>query len=138
MEKFSLYVRRLLLLAFLLLTLLFSAFSQAGFSVNGKINDANGLPVEGVTVQEKGTQNITLTKKDGTFSLRTQSGTATLLLSSVGYVPQEIAVNNQANVAVTMQATTNSLNEVVVVGYGTQRKSDVTGSLSRITADVIQ
>jgi TonB-linked SusC/RagA family outer membrane protein len=138
MEKFSLTVRRLLLLAFLLLTLVFSSFSQAGFSVNGKISDANGLPVEGVTVQEKGTQNFTLTKKDGTFSLRTQSGSATLLLSSVGYVAQEIPVNNQANVAVTMQATANSLNEVVVVGYGTQRKSDVTGSLSRITADVIQ
>lgn len=122
--------------AFVVFLSLFS-FSQ-NFSVTGRAIDNNGQPVEGVTVQERGTQNVTVTKKDGTFSLRTASGNATLILSSVGYERQEIAVGNQANITINLRTAANALNEVVVVGYGTQRKSDVTGALSRVTAEVIQ
>ncbi|HYO21990.1 MAG TPA: carboxypeptidase-like regulatory domain-containing protein, partial [Flavisolibacter sp.] len=103
--------------AFVVFLSLFS-FSQ-NFSVTGRAIDNNGQPVEGVTVQERGTQNVTVTKKDGTFSLRTASGNATLILSSVGYERQEIAVGNQANITINLRTAANALNEVVVVGYGT-------------------
>lgn len=129
-------LRSLLLAAFLIPFI--SSFSQGGFDVTGKITDNSGLPIEGVTVQEKGTQNVVASKKDGSFSIRTSSGNATLVFSSVGFESQEVSVGNKSSVDVTMRPTANSLGEVVVVGYGTQRKSDVTGSLARVTAETIQ
>src|SRR5215204_3733638 len=124
-------LRRSVMQVILLLSVSIFAFSQTNFPVTGKITDASGQPIEGVTVQERGTNNITLTKKDGTFSLQASSGKAVIDLSYVGYETQQIAVNNQSDIAVSLRASANSLNEVVVVGYGTQKKSDVTGALSR-------
>ncbi|MGB8194289.1 MAG: TonB-dependent receptor [Chitinophagaceae bacterium] len=138
MNKTKTTVLRSAILAALLLSLTLISFAQGGFTVSGKVTDNNGLAVEGVTVQEKGTENAVFTKKDGSFSIRTGSGNATLVLTSVGYEPQEIALNNKTAVDVTMRPVANTMGEVVVVGYGTQRKSDVTGALSRITAATIQ
>jgi TonB-linked SusC/RagA family outer membrane protein len=108
------------------------SFSQNNFRVSGTIRDNNGQPVEGVSVQEKGTQNTTTTTKDGSFSLRTASGNATLVLSSIGYERQEIAISNQANISVSLETAANSMNEVVVIGYGTQKKRNVTGAVSKL------
>lgn len=131
-------VLRMIAFVACLLSLTQVSFSQGGFTVNGRVADKNGLPVEGVSVQEKGTQNIVITQKDGTFAIRTASGGATLVFSSVGYDRQEVSIGGKPAIDITMQSAANSLGEVVVVGYGTQRKSDVTGALSRITAQTIQ
>lgn len=136
MKKIYNQIPRILLLAVLLFSVSF-AFSQK-FTVTGKIIDATGQPVSGATVTEKGTTNGTQTKNDGTFSIPVNSGNATLVISHIGYDPQEIAVGNQHEISVSLKTAANSLNEVVVVGYGTQRKSDVTGSLSRITAETLE
>lgn len=136
-KNLKLLLRRIAFAALFLSFAQFS-FSQGNFPVSGRVTDKNGLAVEGVTVQEKGTQNIVVTQKDGSFSMRTSSSTATLVLSSVGYEPEEIALAGKSAIDVSMRSAANSLGEVVVVGYGTQRKSDVTGSLSRITAETIQ
>ena len=96
-KKTALQLRSVLLSTLLLLLSLFS-FSQGTFPVTGKITDNSGLPVEGVTVQEKGTQNIVITQKDGSFSMRTSSGNAILVVSSVGFDRQEIAIGNKSTV----------------------------------------
>src|SRR5829696_3389328 len=79
--KLKLMLRIIAFVAFLLSFTQLS-FSQGGFTVNGRVADKNGLPVEGVSVQEKGTQNIVVSQKDGSFSIRTSSGGATLVFSS--------------------------------------------------------
>lgn len=122
---------------FLLLTSLI-AFSQNNFPVAGKVSDEANKPLEGVTVQVKGTRTVTLTKKDGTFFIVATSANSTLIFSSVGFREQEVPVNGQGQLNFTMTTLATTLSDVVVVGYGTQRKSDVTGSLTRITAEQIQ
>lgn len=128
-------LRRVVFAAFVL-ALSYTTFAQNTFTVNGKITDNNGQPLEGVTVQEKGTQNTVVTTKDGSFIIRTASGNATLVISSVGY--EQMEVSAKSSLSVSMRQAANNLGEVIVVGYGTQRKSDVTGALSRITAETIQ
>jgi TonB-linked SusC/RagA family outer membrane protein len=114
------------------------SFSQNNVTITGKVTDEANKPLEGVTVQVQGTKNITLTKRDGTFSIMAPSTSSVLVLSSVGFRQQEITLTGQSEVHVSMATLATTLNDVVVVGYGTQRKSDVTGSLSRITAEQIQ
>ncbi len=131
MKKMSLPRSRAMLFLFFLCSS-FLSFSQNNFSVSGKVTDSNGQPAEGVTVQEKGTKNISVTKADGSFSLRTLSGNATLVLSSIGYETQETAVGNRANLTINLKTSANALEDVVVIGYGTQKKRNVTGSVSKL------
>jgi len=122
---------------FVFLFLLFATtftFAQNKFPVTGRVTDNNGQPVEGVTVQESGTKNIAVTKKDGSFSINTASGSATLQLSSVGFEGQQLPVNNQSQVSVSLKPSAGSLEDVVVIGYGTQKKRDVTGAVSKFNA----
>jgi TonB-linked SusC/RagA family outer membrane protein len=128
---------RNVLTAFLLLGC-FISFSQNSFTVNGKVTDEVNKPIEGVTVQVKGTKAVTLTKKDGTFSIVAPSANSVLVFSSVGFREQEVPINAQSQLNFTMTTLATTLADVVVIGYGTQRKSDVTGSVSRITAEQIQ
>lgn len=114
-----------------------SSYSQSARLVTGIINDDAGRPVDGASVAEKGTTNRTVTKADGSFSISVASN-ATLLISSVGFADQEIGIANRTSFSITLLRSVNSLDEVVVVGYGTQRKSDVTGALSRVTEEVIR
>jgi TonB-dependent starch-binding outer membrane protein SusC len=114
------------------------SFSQNNVTINGKVTDEGNKPMEGVTVQAQGTKNITLTKKDGTFSIMAPSASSVLVFSSVGFRQQEVTLTGQSQLNVSMVTLATTLSDVVVVGYGTQRKSDVTGSLSRITAEQIQ
>lgn len=122
-----------ILLSFLLLITLCS-FSQNRFPVTGKVTDNNGQPVEGVTVQESGTKNVAITAKDGTFTLNASSGRATLQLSSVGFESQQVQVNNQSSLTVSLRAAAGTLEDVVVIGYGTQKKRNVTGAVSSFNA----
>lgn len=108
--------------------------AQGSFKVSGKVTDAkDGTPLVGVTVLVKGTQQATITNYDGTYTLQT-SRTATLEFSYVGYTKQEVAVNSVAKINVAMEPTASVLGEVVVVGYGTVRKTDATGSITSVSS----
>jgi TonB-linked SusC/RagA family outer membrane protein len=109
-------------------------YAQDGKRITGTVVDPAGEPIIGVTVVEKGTTNGTGTDTDGNFSLSV-SQSATLVISYLGYVSQEIAVGNQTVLNVTLTEDYLALDEVVVVGYGTMRKSDLTGALVSISSD---
>jgi TonB-linked SusC/RagA family outer membrane protein len=125
----------------LLFSILFAPYlliAQGGkTTLNGKVTDENALPLEGAVVQVKGTSDRTTTKTDGSFTISAASG-ATLVISSVGFAQQEIKTSGRTSFNISLVKHTNELDEVVVVGYGTQKKSDVTGAVSRITAEVIR
>ncbi len=92
----------------------------------------------GVTIQVKGTATGTVTDIDGNFSLTVPDGNSTLVVSYVGYVSQEIQVNNRATINVRLQPDTKSLEEVVVIGYGTQKRGDITGAVAVMDAEAIE
>ncbi|TCC88457.1 SusC/RagA family TonB-linked outer membrane protein [Pedobacter hiemivivus] len=100
-------------------------------TVKGKVSDANGA-LPGVIVKLKGSTNSTSTEGNGNYSLTIPDGTGTLVFSSIGYISQEIAVENRSVINVTLVAENKTLSEIIVVGYGTQRKSDITGSIVSI------
>ncbi|MCS3305831.1 carboxypeptidase-like regulatory domain-containing protein [Bacteroides faecis] len=96
--------------------------SYAQSTVNGVVIDATGLPLPGVSVTVKGSATGTTTDLNGQFTLNA-SKSATLVLSYIGMITQEVKVNSRSMINVTLQEDINSLDEVVVVGYGTQKRS---------------
>ena len=114
------------------------SFSQNNFKVTGKVTDNSGNPVQGATVTLKGSNVSAITSVDGNFTINVPDGNAVIIITSIGYAEQSFSIKNRSAVAITLQTAASSLQDIVVIGYGTQRKSDVTGALSRITADVIQ
>ena len=120
---------------FLLLSLF--ALSQ-NRTVSGKITgSADNAPLSGVSVQVKGTTSGTTTDADGNFSISAPAA-ATLVISSTGHETQQVRVGNQYQINVTLQLSNNALGEVVVIGYGTARKSDLTGSVGSVKAAQLQ
>ncbi|GAA4496563.1 TonB-dependent receptor [Hymenobacter ginsengisoli] len=109
-------------------------------TITGTVLDEKGAGLPGVTVVLKGTSFGTSTDADGKFTLRIPDGTVTptLVISSVGYVKQEIPVGGRTNLTVNLVQNTQDLNEVVVVGYGTQKRSDVTGSVVSVPQDRLE
>jgi TonB-linked SusC/RagA family outer membrane protein len=122
----------------LLLFTFFSTFALAqNIIVKGKVSDAKtGEPLIGVTVGVQGTSIGAQTDVNGAFSLNAASN-ATLQVSYIGYTTQSVPLNGQTNIDIKLQSSTNELQQVVVVGYGTQRKLDVTGSVASIKGDEI-
>ena len=108
---------------------------QQSKTVTGTVSDAGG-PVIGATIMEKGTSNGTVTDLDGNFSLNVQPG-ATLVISYVGYKTQEIAVGSQSVINIDLTEDADVLEEVVVVGYGVQKKKLVTGATVQVKGDDI-
>jgi TonB-linked SusC/RagA family outer membrane protein len=107
-------------------------------AIKGKVNDDKGLALPGVSVVLKGSSTGTVTDSEGSYSLNIpESGTNILVFSFVGYVPKEITVGNQTSLSVELAVDTKALEEVVVVGYGTQRKRDITSAVSVINIDDI-
>ena len=102
-------------------------------NISGRVLDETDQPLPGATVLEKGTDNGTITDSEGRFTLSVAED-ATLLISFVGYVQQEVKVNGATDLIIKLKADLTSLEEIVVVGYGTQIKRDVTGSLAQIDA----
>lgn len=102
-------------------------------TVTGTVT-SEGEALPGVTVTEKGTSNGTVTDSDGKFTISV-SGSATLVFTFVGMTPQEVAVGSQTNLAVEMVADISQLEEVVIVGYGTAKKADLTGSIVSVGGD---
>lgn len=119
-------------------TPLFLLFSSLTFAqVGGKVTGQDGDALAGVNITVKGTTRGTSTGADGTYKIDAPS-TATLVFSFVGYLAQEIAVGSQANINVTLRVDDKILNEVVVVGYGSQVKKEVTGAVQTISAKEIK
>lgn len=103
-------------------------------TVSGTVTDGDGLPIPGVTVLVSGTTIGTATDLDGRYTLEVPEG-STLTFSFIGYVTQDIPVAQQSTINVTLIEDTASLDEVVVIGYGTAKKSDLTGSVARINME---
>ncbi len=128
-RKFS----KLLLSCFLSITLVSAAQSQ---TVSGRVSSApDNQPLPGVTVQVMGTGNATATDAKGHYVLTNTSLSDSLLFSNIGYSEETVAINGQIEINISLQPEASSLNEVVVIGYGTQKKSDLTGSVARISMD---
>lgn len=110
-----------------------SAIQQAGV-VKGQVTDENGEPIIGATITLKGTENRTVTDLDGNFTLQ-NAKKGTLEISYVGYKTQEVATSGNGRVAVKLVEDNTTLNEVVVVGYGTQKKATLTGAVSMVEGE---
>ncbi|HEY8937717.1 MAG TPA: TonB-dependent receptor [Cyclobacteriaceae bacterium] len=124
---------RLLVVALLACLIAGSAKAQE-VVVNGKVLDAaDGSALPGVNILEKGTTNGALSNGDGEFTIKTKKGSV-LVLSFVGYTPQEITVGDQTSINVSLQADITQLSEIVVVGYGEVQKKDATGAVANISA----
>jgi len=108
------------------------------FVVNGKVTDNTGVGLPGVSVLVKGTSSGTATNADGAFTLSVPDQNSVLIFSFIGFATQEVQVKGQSNLAVTLMPDAKALEEVVVVGYGTQKKTDVTGSVTSISQDRIK
>lgn len=121
---------------FLLLTLLsFSLTAFAQQKVTGKVKDTSGEPVIGASVVVKDNNTVgTITDFDGNFSLDVPSKSI-LLISYIGYITQEVPVTSKKSLDIILKEDTKTLDEVVVIGYGTQRKGDVTSSVASVKAD---
>ena len=125
---------QLLILSFLVTNLI---TAQDIRNIQGYINDMSGIPIIGANVKEKGTTNGTITDIDGNFKLNV-SPKAVLIISYVGYITQEVAVNNKQLIKISLEEDTGLLDEVVVVGYGTQKKETLTGSVVSMKGDEIK
>lgn len=122
---------------FICLLCTLSAWAQ-DTTVSGKVTDENGMPVPGASVYEKGNQSSgTMSDIDGNYQI-TVGPNATLVISYIGYTQQEIPVNGQSTINVSMSPGSEELEEVVVVGYGTQKKSVVTGAISSVKAEQLE
>lgn len=111
--------------------------SMNAYSVSGRVTSDAGDPLPGVNVLVKGTANGTVTDVDGAYQITVDDGTETLVFSFIGYVTQEVAINGQSTINVTLVPDVQALQEVVVVGYGEKSKATVTGSVTSVKGDVI-
>ncbi len=109
------------------------AFSQNKV-ITGKITDDRGNAVQGATVTVKGSQAGAATNASGNFTLNAPASAKTLVVSSVGYAPQEVDITDKTSVSISLVSSSTSLNDVVVVGYGTARRKDVTGAVSSVAS----
>ncbi|WP_282179758.1 TonB-dependent receptor [Maribacter stanieri] len=105
------------------------------FTVTGTVQDQSGQPLPGANILEKGTTNGTQTDFDGNFEITISNADAILSVSYIGFSSKEIAVNGQNSITVSLEESAAALDEIVVVGYGTQKKSDLTGSVSSLKSE---
>ncbi|MFD0795115.1 SusC/RagA family TonB-linked outer membrane protein [Mucilaginibacter litoreus] len=125
------------LIAFTLTCLLFSnaLLAQNNVRVSGTVTDTAGVALPGVAVRLQGTQSGTSTDVNGRFSLNVASGTSgVLVFSYIGFVSQEVPLTGQPSINVRLRASNSSLQEVVVTGFGSQRKESITGSIASVTS----
>lgn len=105
--------------------------------VSGQVVDANGNPLPGVTVLVKGTSTGTSTDFDGNYTLNVEDPNGILVFSYIGFSTQEVSINNQGTINVTLEENTAQLEEVVIVGYGAQKKVNLTGSIATVKSTEI-
>ena len=126
-------IRTALVLSFLLLVGSISAQT----TVKGTVKDATGEAVIGATVTEQGTKNAAVTDFDGNFTIKV-AGNKPLVISYIGMKTKTVDVKGKSTVSVTMEDDSNTLNELVVIGYGAVRKKDLTGSVATVNSDALQ
>jgi len=126
-KKFS-FKKNLMLL--LLLGVSFGAYAQS--TLIGKVTDQKGEPIIGASIKIKGTNSGTITDVSGLFKLNS-SGNETLIISYIGFQSQEVSVNGKTSISVQLNEDDKSLDEVIVVGYGTQRKTSLTGAVAQVS-----
>ena len=142
-----------LLLSFTLIAMLIPANTGTAFAsgsnpeglnltqqrvVTGQVTESDGNPLPGVTVMEKGTNNGSLSDANGQYRIAVSTANPVLVFSFVGYTSQEVAVGSRAVVNVTLAASDIGLEEIVVIGYGTAKKSNVTGSVASMGGEAIR
>ncbi|MDR1090243.1 MAG: SusC/RagA family TonB-linked outer membrane protein [Prevotella sp.] len=110
---------------------------QNSRSINGTVTDRNGEPITGANIVVKGTTNGVISDIDGNYTIQAQSGDI-LIISYIGFISQEITVGNQLRIDVTLQEDLQRLEEVVVVGYGTMKKKDITGAVSSVSTEKLK
>ena len=125
-------MKQKLLLALLML-IAFTSIAQQR-TVSGVVKDDKGVPLSGVSVSIKGTTTGTITSADGTFSLNVPANSNTLVISNIGYESRDIDITNQTNINITLTSADQVLSDVVVVGYGTARRRDLTGAVASVAA----
>ena len=106
--------------------------------VSGSVRDESGNPLPGVNILVKGTTSGTTTDVNGEYSLEVESDDAILVFSFIGYTTQEIKINNQSNINVVLVEDVQALNEVIVVGYGTQKKENLTGAVGQVGSETFE
>ncbi|GAB2525703.1 SusC/RagA family TonB-linked outer membrane protein [Spirosoma aerophilum] len=113
----------------------FRAEERAALPIRGKVIDATGASVPGATVVLKGSSSLgTTTDTEGAFTLNLPDGSTTLIVSSIGYITQELTIGNRNQLVVTLQSDVKALSEVVVTGYSSQSRRDITGSVATVDA----
>lgn len=130
-QKHQFFRGRLLLLVFLIYST--SLFAQER-TVTGRITDGEGAPLPGVTVVIKDKLTGTVTDIEGKFTIKVPDNNTTLKISYVGYLNQDIVVTDQTNIDLTLTESIKEIDQVVVIGYGSQKKSDLTGSVASVSA----
>jgi TonB-linked SusC/RagA family outer membrane protein len=123
-------------LVLLFLLCLFPLGISAQSTVKGIVNDETGQPIIGVTVRVVGTKDATVTDMDGKFAI-TASPKASLSFSYVGYNPQTVVINGRSNLSITLKEESSTLNDVVVIGYGTAKRSDISGSVTSVNTQTM-
>ncbi len=138
---FTIYNLILALMNKILVILLFlvstTVYGQK-ITVTGTVSDESGMTLPGATVQVKGTNQGVLTDFDGKYSVDLTAPNATLVFSFVGYLPKEVPVGSQSIINVVLSSDVKGLEEVVVVGYGTQKKLNLTAAVDQVTSDAIE
>jgi TonB-linked SusC/RagA family outer membrane protein len=125
-------------LCFLLLMLGTQAYAQAQHRITGTVTDESGQALSGVTVSVKNTTIGVAADAEGQYAIEAPDTASTLIFSFVGYTSREEAIGNRSTIHIQLHPAETGLNEVVVVGYGSQKKKDLTGAVSIVSADAIQ
>ena len=133
-------MRSKLLLAWMMLFLSALSFAQSGEAtlVSGVVKDESGSMLQGITVTEKGTRNAISTNEQGVFSLHVKSAKAVLVLTGIGFEKQEVKTSGNTSFDVVLKSEVKSLSDVVVVGYGTQKKANLTGAVDQVSGEMLE
>ena len=124
-------------LVFLFLLCLFPLGAMAQSTVSGTVNDESGEPIIGASVKVQGTKTGAITDFNGNFSVQADAN-STLVISYIGYTPATVKVNGRNNITVSLKEDAQTLSDVVVIGYGVQKKSDLTGAVASVKGDEIK
>lgn len=132
--------RKLLMLVTIVAVTAVTSIGQEmnGKRISGKVTDHTGLAVPGVTIIIKGTTAGTVTDSDGNYTLELTADAETLVFAFVGMNPEEVVIGNQSVINVVMSEAASDLDEVVVIGYGTQRKATLTGAITSVATEEIR
>ncbi len=122
----------------LILSILFSFVANAQSILKGVVTSKDGSALPGVSVIVKGTKTGTQTAADGSFTISVPKNSNTLIVSAVGYARQEVPIGGQSLISVTLETVASTLTDVVVIGYGTAKKKDLTGSIAQVTSKDFQ